>query len=379
MHNYVPPNSAEIASSAPSPSVSIVGARGYAGLELVRILSRHPMVRLQNCYATKNYDLKYDLIELDSKVPNCQGDSEILNDKSDFVFLATPAEVSANLAPTFINRGQNVIDLSGAFRLKKSDFSKWYNFESPDRELLNQSIYGLQPLTRMPTLTAGTPVLISNPGCYATAISLALIPLLKKNLISKDHIVIDAKSGTSGAGRKAAENLLFSEVDGNCLPYRVGRHQHTPEIIEAIENHTQMTVEPFFSTHLLPTHRGIIASIYAQALTENIDEIEAAFASFFANDPLVKFGKNYSQMASLSKISKTPLISISYELIGNKLYLFSVIDNLLKGAASQAVENLNALMGCPREMGLIPTPFTDNLSSPVFRNNLHQSSLNKEI
>ncbi len=379
MHNYVPRNSADFTSRERAPTVSIVGARGYAGLELVRILSRHPFIQLKNCYATKSYDLKLDLLDLEFEIPNCLSDEDISHDTSDFVFLATPAEVSAKLAPFFIQRGQNVIDLSGAFRLKKTNYEDWYNFELTDKTFIDQAIYGLQPLTKMPALNPKKPVLIANPGCYATAISLALIPLLKSKIISKDLIVIDAKSGTSGAGRKASENLLFSEVDGNCLPYRVGRHQHTPEIIETIENLADVKIEPFFSTHLLPTHRGIIASIYAQSLTDQIENVEEAFNTFYGKDPLVKFGKNYSQIASLTKISKTPYISISFELIGNKLYIFSVIDNLLKGAASQAVENLNALMKWPRETGLFSNAAHFHMKQQSHSLSPHDSSNNKEI
>lgn len=330
---------------------SIVGARGYSGLEIARILLKHPAVKLETCFATQNFSLSQYLSNPLAQTIPCLPDSEIMNHLSDVVFLATPAEVSLELAPKILEKGKKVIDVSGAFRLKKNDYKKWYGFQHNQKNLLDCAVYGLQPWQNLHKNTA----LVANPGCYATAISLALIPLLKNELIKTDNISIDAKSGTSGAGRKASENMLFTEVDGECLPYKVGMHQHTPEILETIEMFSGVQVDPHFTTSLLPTRRGIIAGIYAQVSpTIGLEQIEKAFQNAYANYPLIQFtnlNKN-SELLKLKKVVGTANCHISYQLIDQKLYLFSCIDNLLKGAASQAVENLNAIYQLPITTGL---------------------------
>lgn len=209
------------------------GARGYSGLETARLLLKHPNVDLIYCLSTSAFDLTKQLGSQAASI-RCLPESEIMNHLTDVVFLATPAEVSMKLAPAIVAAGKDVIDLSGAFRLKKNDYEKWYGFQHEQLDLLKTAQYGLLPWVG----PAKNAKLIANPGCYATAISLALIPILQQNLISETGIVIDAKSGTTGAGKKAAENLLYSEVDGECLPYKVGKHQHYPEIVEVVEIYT---------------------------------------------------------------------------------------------------------------------------------------------
>lgn len=335
-------------------SVSVVGARGYAGLELCRLLLKHPAVKLTHTYATTEFRLGDSFFEDAAKSVVSLKDSELFETLTDVVFLATPAEVSLKLAPQIIAAGKRVIDLSGAFRLKKNDYKTWYHFNHSEPELLAGADYGLVPFAGPLTSECK---LIANPGCYASAISLALIPLLRQNLISLDGLVIDAKSGTTGAGKKAAENLLFAEAAENCTPYRVGRHQHMPEVQEACALFAASedggeTIAPHFATSLLPVKRGIIAAVYATATTASLDEIEAAFTEAYAGYPLVRFGKDVAKYSNLSAVNGTPYTHISYELVGNKLYAFSVIDNLMKGAASQAVENLNRFLDLPSSFSL---------------------------
>lgn len=329
---------------------SIVGARGYSGLELARLLLQHPYAKLENCFATSEFSLHKHLHNPAAKDVLCMNDSQIMYHLSDVNFLATPAEVSLELAPKILAAGKSVIDLSGAFRLKDNDYKKWYNFEHTSKETLALAQYGLAPLAG-PTNSK----MIANPGCYASAISLALIPVLKHNLVDASRIVIDAKSGTSGAGKKAAENLLFTEVEGDCLPYKVGKHQHLPEIQETIRNFAGVHIEPHFSTALLPVRRGIIAAMYLE-LTASASEADViqAFANTYQDYPLLSFGKatQEPQLLSLRKVVGTNKTNISYVLEGRKLYLFSCIDNLIKGAAGQAVENLNRIIDCPLETGL---------------------------
>ncbi len=347
-------------------NASIIGARGYSGLELTRLLLNHSSVELTHCYATKDFSLTDDVLDSGVQSIVCLSEDKLMNHLTDVVFLATPAEVSLKLAPQIMAAGKKVIDLSGAFRLKKNDYNKWYNFDHTESEILADADYGLMPFAGP---TAEKNQIISNPGCYATAITMALIPLLKRNLLETENIVIDAKSGTTGAGRKASENLLFSEVGENCLPYKVGQHQHLPEIQEAIEAFAGVQIEPHFSTHLLPVKRGLIAGIYATAKTSDLDVIKNAYAEEYANYDLVRFGRELPKLASLTKVVGTPYTHISFQLVGKKLYVFSAIDNLLKGAASQAVENLNRFLDLPLHHSLT--------ISPMFSPSLHQTSLEK--
>ena len=323
-------------------SCSIVGARGYSGLETARLLLSHPNANLTHCFATSEFKLSNYLTSPAAKDVVCLPDSEIMQNLTDIVFLATPANVSLILAPKILAAGKKVIDLSGAFRLKKNDYQKWYGMEHTEKELLANAQYGLLPWVGP---SAGT-TLVANPGCYATAITMALIPLLKNDLILEDSIVIDAKSGTSGGGKKAAENLLYTEVDGECLPYKVGRHQHYPEVLETLELFTGKQVEAHLTTSLLPVRRGIIAGVYAKLQPgKTLQDVELAFAQAYADYPLASYGAVAKEpsLMSLKKVVGTGKTNISYEVEGQKLYVFSCIDNLLKGAASQAIENFNRI------------------------------------
>jgi N-acetyl-gamma-glutamyl-phosphate reductase len=312
-------------------------------VELARLLLRHSAVELTHCFATREFHLSDEIFSEAATKVACLTDNHVMDHLTDIVFLATPAEVSAELAPKILAKGKTVIDLSGAFRLQNSE--PWYGFDSG-----HKGEYGLVPFCGT---YANETRLIANPGCYSTAINMALLPLLKHGVIESSGIVIDAKSGTSGAGRKASESLLYSEVEGQCLPYKVGRHQHLPEITEAAKAFADTTIEPHFATHLLPVKRGIIASIYANAKTSNLAHVEHAFATEYANYSLVRHGGDVEKLANLQKVVGTPYVHISYALNGKKLYVFSAIDNLLKGAASQAVENLNRVLDLPTAFSLV--------------------------
>lgn len=332
----------------PKVTASIVGARGYSGLELAKLLLRHPFVDLTHCFATRPFRLSDDIFDERAKTVTCLTDEQILSHLTDVVFLATPAEVSLKLAPQILDAGKRVIDLSGALRLKRNDTKKWYGFESANLEILNQAQYGLVPF-----VGPLTSKVIANPGCYATAIAMALIPLLKHELINPDHLAIDAKSGTTGAGRKADENMIFAEVDEGCQPYRVGKHQHFPEIQESVLKFSSTNIDPHFVTHLLPIRRGITAAIFAKAKTKKIEDIAAAFDREYANYPLVRHGTDIARLGKIQSVVGSAFTHISYALNEDKLYVFSVLDNLLKGAASQAVENLNRMLDLSPAFALI--------------------------
>lgn len=328
--------------------VAIVGGKGYSGLELARLLKKHPHVELAALFGTK--------AEGDVKgIPyfNVETLSEKAQEYS-CVFLATPPEVSMDLAPTIIKKGSKVIDLSGAFRLNTqniaADYTQWYKFTHAQVGLVKEAHFGLVPWTKPTSDTK----LVSNPGCYATAVLMGLLPLLKTDLIEPSTIVIDAKSGTSGAGKKAEEAFLFTEVDGECLPYKVGQHQHLPEINLYAEKFGLKKIDPFFNTSLLPVRRGIIAGIYAKLTTgKTAKDVDVVMQEFYGHYPLVKFASgSQKDLVTLKNVTGTAMTHITYNVVGEKLYLFSSLDNLLKGAASQAVENFNLINDLPVTTGL---------------------------
>jgi N-acetyl-gamma-glutamyl-phosphate reductase len=325
-------------------AVAVIGARGYSGLELCRLLLAHPLTKLVYATATDaGFNLKDSLLVSEPKAAQklAQVKGGTFDDvvkacsagEVSTVFLATPIEFSEKAAGACLEAGANVIDLSGAFRL---------NGKADD--------YGIVPFAK--PLPAKRPLLIANPGCYVTSAIMALKPLVQHDLIEQNSIVIDAKSGTTGAGRKASEGLLFAEVDGECTPYRVGKHQHLPEITA----HAGLSVDPAFTTHLLTARRGIIFSIYAKVRPGvTAEQIHHAYAQAFEGYPLVRHAPyaDGSKLLSLREVVGTAFTHLSYELVGERLYVFSLIDNLLKGAASQAVENLNRLWDQPIQTSLL--------------------------
>jgi N-acetyl-gamma-glutamyl-phosphate reductase len=237
---------------------SIVGASGYTGLELTRLLARHPQVRVASLYSDRWADeaagarlpLAGELAALRYRPL-----SEAERAEGEIVFLATPAEVSAHLAPKLLARGARVVDLSGAFRLAEpADYPAWYGFAHPAPELLAEARYGLPELAQAGLAGAR---LVTNPGCYATSIALAVAPLVKAGLASPDGIVVTGLSGVSGAGRKASEDYSFAEVEGDLRAYRLGRHQHVPEIEQTVRRHAGACGPIAFAPVLVPIRRGI--------------------------------------------------------------------------------------------------------------------------
>jgi N-acetyl-gamma-glutamyl-phosphate reductase len=347
--------------------VAVVGARGYTGLELARLLLKHPMANLVSCFATSSFQLSDSLAERRARDVRCLSidalESEVSTQGIEVVFLATPAETSVQLAPRLLKLGVNVIDLSGAFRLAGGNaagcikiYEKWYGFTHAEPELVAKAEYGLMPWYSEGKPTEG-PRLIANPGCFATAVLMAVLPLLKSGLIEASSLVIDAKSGTTGAGRKAEERLLHAEVDGLCLPYRVGRHQHEPEIQTAAAAFAGVELQPFFTTHLLNVRRGIVSSVYAKCVSGvSAVDVEKAFAKAYGENSLVEVAcldeAGAEKLLNLRRVVGTPRTQIAWRIVDDRLYVFSLIDNLLKGAASQAVENFNRVISCAAETGL---------------------------
>lgn len=348
--------------------VGIIGARGYSGQELAKLLMRHPNVHISGLFAQNlkspeplsKYSVNPKAKGLAIEALSAENPLSSFKSKPDWVFLATPAEASIELAPKFLQAGVKVIDLSGAFRLDPRSYPETYQFTHPSPELVKSAYYGLVPFAGPVSSASGKTDLISNPGCYATAALMGLIPVLKAGLIKAESIVIDAKSGTSGAGKKAAENLLYTEVAEDCIPYRVGNHQHAPEIAKYLGKFggAPEVQDLCFTTHLLPIRRGILCSIYADlsSATTDLATVSAAFDKAFSGYALVKHGplNDLSQLAGfgIKAVAGTAYTQIGYQIKNKKLFIFSFIDNLLKGAASQAIENFNRANDFNPERGL---------------------------
>lgn len=373
MHKYADaPSTVFSRNSADGRSfrVGIVGIRGYSGLVLAELLSAHPRVgKIVNLVSdTKPFSWA-------EVAPGAAWTSAIANQPAneadpslfDALFLATPAEASIEFVSKWSAKAKLIIDLSGAYRLKPSDYPSFYGFEHSDTANLSDAQYGLCPF-----IGPKTAKLVANPGCYATASLMALVPLFKADLIEPESVVIDAKSGTTGAGKKPREDLLFSESDGNCTPYKIGSHQHAPEIAKYAQAFSGTAVsDVWFTPHLIAVKRGIITSLYAR-VKKGVSEsdIAKAYNDAYAGYPLVQtlaLSQASTEAArkflSLSSIEKTPFTRIGFQLTGSKLHVFSVIDNLMKGAASQAIENFNRSNDLPLATGLLnPTLYERTLN-----------------
>ncbi len=348
--------------------VAVVGANGYSGLELARILLKHPSAELKACFVRDTkWVLSNDLLDAGATQVKSLPVEQLISSAPHFnaIFLATPAELSIELAPR-LKEMTHVIDLSGAFRLPADEFEKYYKFAHSSSAPEKMAHYGLSPWNAIKAKVSDSaspdPILISNPGCYATSCLMALIPLLKNQLVNPTQIVIDAKSGTTGAGRKAKENLLFSEVAGGCPPYKMGEHQHLPEIARYAQMFSGSAVDIQLNTHLLPVRRGIISSIYLRRNptlahmpdSEFSNLIQKSFDESYEKNSLVRHGhaEVLPQLLSLRSVVGSARTHISFTVKGDKVYVFSCIDNLLKGAASQAIENWNLLNDWPYNTGL---------------------------
>lgn len=313
----------------PATRVAIAGATGYAGQELVRLLSRHPHATITGAFSSESFSL--DALD------------------ADVVFLATPNEVSAEIAPKILARGIKVIDLSGAFRLgEPALYPSWYGFAHAQPELLAEAVYGLTEWCNGELPKAR---LVANPGCYPTSVLLALRPLMY--LIDRTQpVIVDAKSGVSGAGKKADVSYSFAELFGNFKAYGVGKHRHEPEIRQGLHLGERTTL--VFVPHLLPTVRGIYSTMHVGFTTPVTDEeMSALYANAYANKPFVRV-LPAGQVPELKDVVNTPYAEIGFTLLqgGRRAVIVSVIDNLLKGAASQAVQNFNRMCGYPETEGL---------------------------
>jgi len=329
--------------------VGVVGATGYTGCELVKILSRHPKVELASLSALVKEPQRFN--QLFPQYPDvsllCENlDIEKVAKECTLVFLALPHTVSLEIAFQFLKLGKKVIDLSADYRLSQEVYEKWYKVKHSHPDLLEQAVYGLPELYKREIREAR---LIANPGCYPTSALLALAPLMDKELIQE--IIVDSKTGVSGAGRKADINLHFSEVSVNVKPYKVNAHQHIPEIEQELSKLAGREVEIIFVPHLIPVDRGILSTIYL-SLNKEISEREvfALFKDFYNQSPFVKLFRN--SLPQTKDVIFTNYCALGIRIVAKKAIVISAIDNLVKGAAGQAVQNMNIMFGFEEIEGL---------------------------
>jgi len=330
--------------------VAVVGATGYAGFELAQILLRHPKISKPTFYLRDRAKSVNCLAEI---FPQLRGWGEapcrpfaveaIAQSGAEMAFLATPHEASAEIAPRLLEAGLRVVDLSGAFRFRDpAVYEHWYKLPAPDARLLAQAVYGLPELYAD---AVGDAQIVANPGCYPTSVILGLRPLVDAGWIASGRgIVCDCKSGASGAGKEPKRELHFVEVDENFRAYGLFTHRHTPEVTE----HLGMAArEIIFSTHLLPLARGILSTIYVWLEPRReAAEIETVYRQFYAGKPMVRLWPA-GRLPELQHVAHTNFCDIGFALdpSGERLAIVSCLDNLGKGAAGQAVQNMNAMMG----------------------------------
>ena len=337
--------------------VGIVGGTGYTGVELLRLLAAHPGVEL--AMITSRSEAGMPVAEM---FPNLRGhgDLEFTSPdpatlaSCDVVFFATPNGVAMQSVSALLEAGTKVIDLAADFRLKDpAVWKQWYDMDHACPELLDEAVYGLPEVNRDAIAQAR---LIANPGCYPTAVQLGLLPLLEKGLVDSGRLIADCKSGVSGAGRKAAVGTLLCEASESFKAYGVPGHRHWPEIRQGLNNAIDDEVGLTFVPHLTPMLRGIHATLYATLLNANDateSELQALYEQRYASEPFVDILPAGSHPETRSvKGANTCRIAIHRPQGGDTVVVLSVIDNLVKGAAGQALQNMNIICGLPETAGL---------------------------
>lgn len=340
--------------------IAIIGASGYTGLELITLLIRHSNVSITHITSESSAGTPLCDVHprLRGSLPHLcfeRYNWDAMKDTTDVVFLALPHGVAMQYVPPMLSDGKIVIDVSSDFRLKDAaEYTQWYKVPHTAQKLLAYAVYGLSELFRNDIRTAQ---LIANPGCYATATILALFPLIKATVIDTSTIVVDAKSGVSGAGKKQELMYLFNEANENLTPYSVGKHRHTPEIEQIISTATPNTTQRIgitFVPHLIPMTRGIIATCYAR-IREGIDvqTVHAAYTSLYKNEQFVHV-LPIGQFPSVKDVVHTNACHIGITLVPNTntVIVVSAIDNLVKGASGQAIQNMNIICGFDENEGL---------------------------
>ncbi len=336
--------------------VGVVGGTGYTGVELLRLLAQHPQAELTAITSRGDAGLPVaDMFpSLRGRVSLCFTDPAKSDlDKCDLVFFATPNGIAMKDAQRLLDAGVKVIDLAADFRIKDvAEWQKWYGMEHAAPHLVAEAVYGLPELNRNTIKGAR---LIANPGCYPTAVQLGFAPLVEAGVVDVSSLIADAKSGVSGAGRKAEVHALFSEASDNFKAYGVPGHRHLPEIRQGLSLMAGQPVGLTFVPHLTPLIRGIHATLYAR-ITKDVD-FQALFEERYRGETFVDVlpAKSHPETRSV-RAANTCRIAVHRPQGGDTLVVLSVIDNLVKGAAGQAVQNMNILFDLPEDMGLSQIP-----------------------
>lgn len=336
--------------------VGIVGGTGYTGVELLRLLAQHPGVELKAI--TSRGDAGMAVSDM---FPSLRGriglkfeDPAKADLKScDVVFFATPNGIAMQQAPALLDAGVRVVDLAADFRIRDiAEWEQWYGMQHACPEWVAKAVYGLPEMNRAAIRDAR---LVANPGCYPTAVQLGFKPLVESGLVEVDHLIADAKSGVSGAGRKAETHILFSEASDNFKAYGVPGHRHLPEIRQGLAAMAKRPVGLTFVPHLTPLIRGIHATLYARI--EKEADFQSLFEQHYANEPFVDVlpAKSHPETRSV-RSANVCRIAVHRPQGGDTLVVLSVIDNLVKGAAGQAVQNMNIMFGCDEKTGLWQLP-----------------------
>ena len=335
--------------------VAIIGASGYTGLELMRLSVQHPEIELISVTSEKFSGMKVSevfpsLADQVSLVFQSIADKKDIN-KADFMFSALPHKEAMRIVPALLETSAKIVDLSADFRLQDPAlYEKWYQKHTAP-ELLQDAVYGLSELYREKIKNAQ---LVANPGCYPTAVLLSLIPVIKNGIIDINSIIVDAKSGISGAGRSVALSSLYAEVNEGVKAYKVTAHQHTPEMEQELGKIAKKEVQISFTPHLIPMNRGILATVYA-TLSQKIseDEIVDIYRQFYEKDLFVNIcPRGNFPSTNQVKGSNYCAIGVAIDEVTNRLIVVSVIDNLIKGGAGQAMQNMNIMASFSEGAGL---------------------------
>ena len=337
-------------------SVGIVGASGYTGEELVRLLVNHSNVELKSL-TSKTYEGKEinSVFNLNKNIPGRFKSPNVENLKDcDVVFFATPNGVAMNMTKALIDLKIKVIDISADFRLKDSDqFSKWYDIKHTSPNLLSESVYGLPEIKGQREKIKNAKI-VANPGCYPTSILLGILPIVK--LLPEQTIIVDAKSGISGAGRNLNTKKLFDKGEDNFQAYAIKSHRHYPEALNVLHDYHRK-LDILFVPHLSSMHRGIFSSIYLQIEKNDLGKIRNSYKDYYNNSDFISIVED-AEFPRVSDVSNTNKCIIAINEVTNdfgrtNLVIFSLIDNLVKGASGQAVQNMNIMFSLDEKMGLI--------------------------
>ncbi|MDJ0874340.1 MAG: N-acetyl-gamma-glutamyl-phosphate reductase [Desulfobacterales bacterium] len=340
--------------------VAVVGATGYAGAELVRILSVHPEVEItiitSRQYAGTRFAAVYPGMETITELVCEPFEIETLCQRADLVFLALPHELPMAIVPELLAAGLRVVDLSADFRFRSRE--RYETAYQPHKapHLLESAVYGLTEIYRAQIAAAD---LVGNPGCYPTTVLLPLVPLLREGLVDGAGLVADAKSGVSGAGRSPGLTSHFCEVNESYKPYKVAAHRHNPEMDEVLSEAAAQAVHITFVPHLVPMTRGMLTTIYAQPQSSVSETtIWDCLRSCYDQAPFIRLCTDH-RIPDTRFVKGTNFcdIGLRMDAANNRLVLIAAIDNLVKGAAGQAVQNMNVMLGVDEKCGLMPTPY----------------------